>query len=145
MPVKVLFLCTGNSCRSQMAEGLLRHYAGENVEVWSAGTEPEPVSRYAIRAMREIGIDISKQRSKSLESLAGREFDYVISVCDQARQSCPTYCGTGRTLHWSIPDPASFNGDVQETMLVFRNVRDGLDKRIREFVTEIQSPQRPRI
>jgi arsenate reductase len=140
--VKVLFLCTGNSCRSQMAEGLLRNLAADKAEVWSAGTEPKPVHPLAVTAMQEIGIDISSQRSKSLEQLGGRDFDWLITVCDQARQSCPTFHGASRrTLHWNIPDPAAFHGNREESMKVFRSVRDELASRIRKFSGEIRGNQ----
>lgn len=135
--MKVLFLCTGNSCRSQMAEGLFRNLIGDKAEVWSAGTDPKPVHPLAIQAMQEIGIDISAQRSKSVRQLAGRDFDWVVTVCDQARQSCPTFPGAMHMHHWNLPDPAAFHGDPEEKMKVFRGVRDDLAKRIRLLAGEL--------
>ncbi|MBI4463091.1 MAG: arsenate reductase ArsC [Acidobacteria bacterium] len=137
LPAKVLFVCTGNSCRSQMAEGLLRHLAGRFIEVASAGTNPKPIHPDAIRCMQEIGIDISTQRSKSLEPFLGQSFDYVITVCDRAKQSCPVLPGAAETLHWSLPDPAEARGTDEERMTGFRQVREDLASRIRQLVQEI--------
>jgi arsenate reductase (thioredoxin) len=106
----VLILCTGNSARSQMAEGLLRHDAGDRFEVWSAGTKPSQLRAEAIAAMREVGIDISGQRSKSVDEFAGRAFDYVITVCENAKETCPILPGTTKRIHWSIEDPAAARG-----------------------------------
>ncbi len=130
----VLFLCTGNSARSQMAEGLLRHWAGDRFEVFSAGTHPSRVRSEAIAVMRELGVDISAHRSKSLEEFLGRPFDYVITVCDQARQSCPVFPGPARRIHWSLEDPAAAPGSEAERLAVFRAVRDRLGEHIREFL-----------
>ncbi|MBI3933624.1 MAG: arsenate reductase ArsC [Acidobacteria bacterium] len=135
--MKVLFLCTGNSCRSQMAEGLLRWLGGSVVEVASAGTDPQPVHPHAIRAMREIGLDISRQKSKSMEPFLGRPFDYVITLCDSARETCPVFPGTGKMLHWSLPDPATASGSEEERMPVFRSVREELAAQIDELLAEI--------
>jgi thioredoxin type arsenate reductase len=137
-PLKVLFLCTGNSCRSQMAEGLLRNFSGGSVEAWSAGTHPKAIHPYAVRAMQEIGIDISSQRSKSLESLRELEFDWVITVCDQARQSCPVLPGALKTLHWDVRDPAAAEGSDEERITAFRSVREDLCERIRLLLLEMQ-------
>src|SRR5437660_6194547 len=108
---KVLILCTGNSARSQMAEGLLRNDAGDRFEIDSAGVEPSRVRPEAIEAMREIGIDISGHRSKSLDEFKGWEFDYVITVCDNANQRCPVFPGQTKHIHWSFEDPAAVQGD----------------------------------
>lgn len=131
--MRVLILCTGNSARSQMAEGLLRHDAGDSVQVFSAGTKPSHVRPEAIAAMLEIGIDISHQRSKSVEEFAGQEFDCVITVCDNARESCPVYPARTQRIHWSVEDPAAVSGAENERMAAFRHVRDELRTRLRDF------------
>ena len=130
MSERVLILCTGNSARSQMAEGLLRAMAGERFQVASAGVAPSSVRPEAIEVMREIGIDISKHRSKSVDEFTGERFDYVITVCDNAREHCPVFPGDAKLIHWSFDDPA-VTGD--ET--VFRRVRDEIKERLREFMT----------
>jgi arsenate reductase len=130
---KVLILCTGNSARSQMAEGLLRNDAGDRFEVQSAGVEPSRVRPEAIEAMREIGIDISGHRSKSLDEFKGREFDYVITVCDNANQRCPVFPGQTKRIHWSLEDPAAVPGDETARLAEFRRVRDQIRERLREF------------
>lgn len=135
---KVLFLCTANSARSQMAEGLLRHMAGDRFEVASAGTHPSLVRPEAIAVMRELGVDISGHRSKSLDEFRDQSFDFVITVCDQARQSCPVFPGAPRQIHWSLEDPAAAAGGDEERLAVFRRVRDELRERIRAFLTEQQ-------
>ena len=130
-PVRVLFLCTGNSCRSQMAEGLLRRVVPPAVvEVASAGTNPKPVHPDAVRIMRESLLDISRQRSKSLDLFRGQEFDYVITLCDEAQEACPTFPGAARRLHWSLPDPAAAEGAEEERLAAFRAVRNDLATRI---------------
>ncbi len=137
MPTKrVLFLCTGNSCRSQMAEGLLRHSASEPIEAASAGTNPAGLNAQAVAAMAEVGIDISAQESKHVHSLIGESFDDVITVCDNARDSCPVFPGETRQLHWSFEDPARAEGTDEERMAVFRRVRDEITARIREFLAD---------
>ena len=129
--IRVLFLCAGNSCRSQMAEGLLRRLVPPGVgEVVSAGTAPKPVHGDAIRILAEIGIDISAQRSKPLEEFLGQEFDYAITLCDEAQQTCPAFPGAARRLHWSLPDPAAAQGTDRERMAAFRTVRNELAARI---------------
>ncbi|MBV9242305.1 MAG: arsenate reductase ArsC, partial [Acidobacteria bacterium] len=124
MKKRVLFLCTGNSARSQMAEGLLRHMAGDRFDVYSAGVEPSRVRPEAIAAMDEIGIDISGQQSKSVDEFTGKQFDYVITVCDNARQNCPVFPGNAVRIHWSFNDPASVEGNEKERNAAFRQVRD---------------------
>jgi arsenate reductase len=132
----VLFLCTHNSARSQMAEGLLRHFAGERFEVMSAGTEATHARPLAVRAMDELGIDISGQDSKTLERYLGQPFDYVITVCDKANEACPFLPGARQRLHWSLPDPAAAEGTEEERLEVFRLVRDRLRDHIEgELVT----------
>ncbi len=123
---RVLFLCTHNSARSQMAEGLLRHLAGDRFEAHSAGTEATHVRPLAIRAMKEIGVDISGQESKTLERYLGEPFDYVITVCDDADEACPFFPGAKERLHWSLPDPAAAEGTEDDRLEVFRSVRDRL-------------------
>ncbi|MGA9993835.1 MAG: arsenate reductase ArsC [Pyrinomonadaceae bacterium] len=131
---RVLILCTGNSARSQMAEGLLRHFAGALFEVWSAGVEQSFVRPQAIEAMREIGIDIRSHRSKSVDEFTGQEFDYVITVCDNARERCPVFPSQTRRIHWSFDDPAAAQGDEAARLAVFRRVRDEIAARLHEFV-----------
>ena len=128
---RVLVLCTGNSARSQMAEGLLRHDAGDRFDVFSAGVEPTAVRPLAVAAMREVGIDISEQRSKSIAEFADQKFDYVITVCDNANQQCPMFPGKAERIHWSIEDPAEAAGDEQAKLGVFRRVRDTLRARLK--------------
>ena len=130
---KVLILCTGNSARSQMAEGLLRHIAGDRFEVESAGTVASFVRPQAIAVMNEIGIDISTHRSKCLDEFLDKSFDYVITVCDIANQTCPTFPGNADRIHWSFEDPAEFKGTDEETLVVFRAVRGQIQQRICEF------------
>jgi arsenate reductase (thioredoxin) len=130
---RVLILCTGNSARSQMAEGLLRHDAGARFEVESAGTRPSAVRPEAIAAMRELGIDISAHRSKSVEVFAGQRFDDVLTVCDHARETCPVFFGAARRLHHSFEDPAALDGSEAERLAAFRRVRDELRAWLREF------------
>ena len=132
---RVLILCTGNSARSQMAEGLLRHDGGARFEVESAGVSPTGVRAEAVAAMRELGIDIAGQRSKSVEEFVGQSFDYVITVCDNAREQCPVFPGSTRRVHWSFDDPAAARGDEPARLSVFRRVRDEIRARLREFVS----------
>jgi arsenate reductase len=129
---RVLFVCTNNSARSQMAEGLLRHLHGDRYEVESAGTEPTEVNPLAIRAMAERGVDISSQRSKSLNELRGREFDLVVTVCDRAKEACPFFPGGGERVHQSFPDPAAAAGSEEERLCAFRDVRDAIEAWIEE-------------
>src|SRR5208283_3771057 len=123
---RVLILCTGNSARSQMAEGLLRHDAGERFEVSSAGTRPSQVRPEAIAVMYELGIDISGHRSKSVEEFSGQSFDYVLTVCDNAKESCPVFPGKSVTIHRSFEDPAALQGSEEQRLALFRRVRDEL-------------------
>ncbi len=132
---RVLFLCTHNSARSQMAEGLLRYLAGDRFEVTSAGTEATSVRPEAVAAMADLGIDISGQESKTLERYLGEPFDYVITVCDDANEACPVLPGAKSRLHWSFRDPSQATGTDEERLEVFRTVRDELRERIeRELV-----------
>ena len=132
----VLFLCTGNSCRSQMAEAFLREIAGDGFEVASAGTNPVRVNPLAVRVMAEAAIDISDQYAKSVDEMAGRHFDYVITVCDRAREVCPVFPGDAKKLHWSFDDPAEATGTEEQQVSVFRRVRDEIAKRVRDFVSQ---------
>jgi arsenate reductase (thioredoxin) len=135
---RVLILCTGNSARSQMAEGLLRHDAGDRFEVFSAGTKPSQVRPEAIAVMREVGIDISGHRSKSADEFAGQAFDYVLTVCDNAKESCPIFPGGTMTLHQSFEDPASLQCSEKERLAVFRRVRDELRQYLAAFPTSVK-------
>ena len=130
---KVLILCTGNSARSQMAEGLLRHDAGDRFMVESAGTTPSQVRPEAITVMQELGIDISGHRSKSVEDFTGREFDYVLTVCDNAKESCPVFPGHANRLHCNFEDPAGAGGSEAAKLAVFRRVRDEIRDYLRGF------------
>jgi arsenate reductase (thioredoxin) len=129
---RVLFLCTHNSARSQMAEGLLRHLSGGRVEAHSAGTEATRVRPLAARAMAELGIDISVQQSKTLGRYLGEPFDAVITVCDDANDACPAFPGGKRRLHWSFPDPSKAAGSEEEQLAVYRSTRDAIRRRIEE-------------
>lgn len=111
-PVRVLFLCTHNSARSQMAEGIMRHLGGRRVEVFSAGNEPSTVHPYALEVLAEMGIDISGQHSKHLNEFLGQSFDFIITVCDRVRESCPVFPGDPEHIHWSFPDPVEVQGDA---------------------------------
>ena len=129
---RILFLCTHNSARSQMAEGLLRHLAGDRFEAMSAGTEATHVRPLAVRAMEEIGIDISGQESKTLARYLHEAFDYVITVCDDANEACPFFPGAAKRLHWSVEDPSKAEGLEEERLSVFRSVRDRIRERIED-------------
>jgi arsenate reductase len=130
---RVLILCTGNSARSQMAEGLLRSFGGGRFEVESAGTRPGSVRPEAVEVMRELGIDISAQRSKSVDEFEGQEFDTVITVCDNARENCPVFPARTERVHWGFDDPAAVEGDEAARLAVFRRVRDEIDARLRAW------------
>lgn len=134
--MRVLILCTGNSARSQMAEGLLRDMAGSKFVVESAGTVASFVRPQAIAAMNEIGIDISGHRSKSVGEFIGQPFDYVITVCDNANESCPVFPGNTERIHWSFDDPAEAKGTDEDKLAKFRSVRDQIRERLLEFVKE---------
>jgi arsenate reductase len=125
---RVLFVCTGNRARSQMAEGLLRHLAGDRFEAYSAGTQPSGLASATVEVMQEIGIDVSGHRSKHVDEFVGEEFDYVITVCDHAAQVCPTFPGASRRIHWSVRDPFDRQG--------FRDARDDLRARIERFLAD---------
>jgi arsenate reductase (thioredoxin) len=131
---KVLFLCTGNSCRSQMAEGFLRTVAGDQFEAHSAGTKPSVVNPVAIEVMRELGIDVSGQRSKNVVDYVGTHFQYVITVCDNAKEQCPIFPGPSIREHWPFDDPADATGSREEKLAVFRRVRDEIAEKVKGFV-----------
>ena len=134
MTKRVLFFCTGNSARSQMAEGLLRSFGGDRFEVLSAGTRPSLVRPEAIAVMSELGIDLSGHRSKHVREFDGQHFDYVITVCEHANESCPIFPGDTERIHWSVPDPAAVEGGETERLAAFRRVRDSLAETLRVFV-----------
>ena len=134
MKERVLILCTGNSARSQMAEGLLRSLAGDRFDVFSAGTKPSTVNPLAIEVMQERGIDISGHCSKHLQEYLGQPFDYVVTVCDNAAESCPVFPGKAQRIHWSFPDPAAEQGPHAERLAIFRTVRDDIEARLSGWV-----------
>ena len=136
---RVLFLCTGNSARSQMAEGLLRHLAGDKFEVFSAGVRPTQLNPLAIKVMSEIGIDISKQKSKSIKEFFGQQFDYVITVCDNAKQTCPAFPGKYGKIHWKLEDPAEVQGSEEDKTKFFREIRNKIDNKIKKFLMKDKS------
>lgn len=139
---KVLFLCTGNSARSQMAEGYLRKVAGGEFEALSGGLEPKGLNPLAVEVMDEIGIDISHQKSKDVVTLLGQYIPYVVTVCDNAKQHCPIFPRTFKYLHWSIDDPAAATGIHEEKLAVFRRVRDEIATYIEhEFVAPLVEKQ----
>jgi arsenate reductase (thioredoxin) len=136
---RILILCTGNSARSQMAEGLFRDEADDTFEVYSAGTRPSHVRPEAIAVMREIGIDISGHRSKSVSEFEGQEFESVITVCDNARESCPVFPGKTQRLHWPFEDPAAVEGSEETRTDAFRGIRDLIHSRIMVYLGEGKS------
>jgi arsenate reductase (thioredoxin) len=133
-PIRVLFVCTGNSCRSIMAEALLRQIGGADFDVHSAGTDPKGLNPRTMRLLADARIDASWARSKSVSEYLGQAFDYVITVCDQARQVCPVFPGSHESLHWSYEDPAEATGSEEEIMAVYRSVFTQLGERIHQFV-----------
>ena len=132
--LRVLFVCTGNSTRSVMAEALLRQHGGGAFEVHSAGTEPAGINPLTLRTLADAGVDASWARSRSVTEFVGQPFDYVITVCDQARQSCPVFPGVHESLHWGYEDPAAAEGTDEERLAVFRSVFCQLEERIAQFV-----------
>ncbi|HEX9974898.1 MAG TPA: arsenate reductase ArsC [bacterium] len=131
---KILVLCTGNSCRSQMAEGYFRHLAGDRFEVTSAGLEPSVVNPRAIQVMKEDGVDISSHTSKDVDQFIRQKFDYIITVCDNAKEHCPFFPGQAERIHWSFEDPAAATGAETEILAEFRKVRDQIRERIKKFL-----------
>ena len=127
---KVLFLCTGNSARSQMAEGLLRWHGGRYFDAFSAGLEPKGINPYTIRVMQEIGYEMESHRSKNLSEYLGEHFSYLITVCNHADEKCPVFPGMGQRLHWGFEDPATFAGTDEEILAKFREIRNQIDNTI---------------
>ncbi len=140
---RVLFLCTGNSARSQMAEAFLRHYGGDRFEVYSAGLEPKGIHPLTIQAMNEIGFLMKEHSSKGVNVYLGKVLvQYRITVCDQAEQNCPTmWPGVNQRLHWSFEDPAAFEGSAEERLAKFREVRDQIEQKVRDWVAEQETTQ----
>ena len=136
---KILFLCTGNSCRSQMGEGFMRQMAGNKFEVFSAGVEPTQLNPYAIKVMAEAGIDISFHKSKSVDEFLEQEFDYVITVCNHAKQICPVFPGQYERIHWDIEDPVHAEGSEQEKLAFFRKIRDEIKEKCLEFLNKLNN------
>jgi len=139
---RVLFLCTGNSCRSQMAEAFLRTYASQYFKAYSAGLEPKPINPYTIQVMEEIGFDLSGQTSKNVSVYLGKVlFKYLITVCDEAEKNCPsTWPGINTRLHWSFEDPAKFEGSIEGKMAKFREVREQIQAKISTWLEEQNIP-----
>lgn len=137
--MKVLFLCTGNSCRSQMAEGWLRHLGGSRFEALSAGTAPQEVNPLAVKVMAEAGVDISSQRSKSVDEFLGVDLDLLVTVCGGAKESCPFFLGkVEERRHWPFDDPAAARGTEEEVLAVFRRVRDEIRLSVKALVEEFK-------
>jgi arsenate reductase (thioredoxin) len=134
-PISVLFVCTGNSARSIMAETLLRHHGGDRFVVSSAGTEPRGINPLTLRVLADAGIDATGVRSTSVNEYLGQEFDYVVTVCDEARQVCPVFPGVHESLHWGYEDPAEAEGTEEERLAVFRRVFIQIGERVRQFAT----------
>jgi arsenate reductase (thioredoxin) len=137
-PIRVLFVCTGNSARSVMAEALLRHHGGDRFDVHSAGTEPNGLNPLTLRVLAEARVDASFARSKSTDEFLGQSFDYVVTVCDQARQSCPVFPGVHESLHWGYEDPAAATGTDDERLIVFRRVFTQISERVLQFALVTQ-------
>ena len=139
MKQRVLFLCTHNSCRSQMAEGLINHYLGDRFQVFSAGTEATRVSPLAIQVLAELGIDISGHRSKTLDEFAGQQFNYVITLCGDANEQCPIFFGDVQRVHIGFDDPSRLIGTPEEVLPEFRRVRDEIRKKLTDYLTGVRS------
>jgi arsenate reductase (thioredoxin) len=131
---KILVLCTGNSCRSQMAEGWIRYYSGDAANVWSAGIESHGLNTYAVKSMMDAVIDISKQQSKTIEELPDIEFDFIITLCDEAKEKCPVFSGGGEYIHRSFTNPLLASGTEEEKMVVFNSIRDEIEDFVFDFV-----------
>ena len=141
MKARLLFLCTGNSARSQMAEGWLRHLAGDRFEVCSAGTHPVGLNQGSVEAMAEVGIDIAHHRSKHMSEFLSQPFDHVITVCDRAKESCPMWPGSTHIVHWNFDDPAATTDSEEARRQIFRRVRDEIVIRVRIFLMQDAKPQ----
>ena len=131
---RILFLCTGNSCRSQMAEGFLRHLCGDKFEVYSAGVDPTLINQLSVKVMNEVGIDISGQRSKYAAEFLNQRFDYIVTVCDNAKQTCPNFPGVHEKIHWNLKDPAQAHGSDDDKIVFFRKIRDEIKQKIENFI-----------
>lgn len=142
--MRILFVCTGNSARSQMAEAWLRHLSQGAVEAQSAGTSPKGLHPAAVQVMAERGISLEGHRSKDVSELEGQRFDWVITTCDRARQSCPVF-PHARTLHWDLPDPAEVHGTEEEVLEAFRRTRDELEARVRGLLQQLQGSEAPEL
>lgn len=136
MKKKVLFLCTANSCRSQMAEGIANHFWGDQIAAFSAGTQASFVNSAAVEVMKEIGVDISTHRSKNLSEFDGQNFDYVITLCGSANETCPLYIGGTKKTHIGFDDPAKAQGTKQDILREFRRVRDGMNERLKQYFSQ---------
>jgi protein-tyrosine-phosphatase/DNA-binding transcriptional ArsR family regulator len=141
-PIRILFLCTHNSARSQMAEGLFRKIAGDQVDVFSAGSEPTSIHSLAIKIMSQIGIDLTKQRSKHLSEFIGQYFDYIVTVCDRVREVCPIFPGDPEQIHWSFPDPVAIEGSLQTKEKAFADTANQLTTRIKYLLLMIERTQK---
>ena len=135
--MRILFLCTGNSARSQMAEGLARHLLGDEHEIHSAGTSPVDVNPFAVQVLAESGIDISGQRAKGLDEIPGTA-EIMITLCSHAAETCPTYPGAASVEHWNLPDPAATWGSAEEIRNEFRRIRDEIDKRMQRLARQLK-------
>jgi arsenate reductase (thioredoxin) len=133
-PIRVLFVCTQNSARSQIAEALLAHYGGEDFEVHSAGTEATRVNPHAVRVLGDLGIDWSGARSKTIDEFLDERFDYVITVCDRAKATCPVFPGSANSLHWGLDDPSEIEGTEEEKLAAFRATQMEVSARLRPFI-----------
>lgn len=140
MTPRVLILCTHNSARSQMAEGLLRHLVGNAMDIHSAGSAPSHVHPLALQAMAARGLDISHHRSKHLDEFRNEPLDYVITVCDSAAESCPLFPGPAQRLHWSFPDPSAATGSEAERLATFITIRDAIEQRLQAWLAESGQP-----
>jgi len=139
---RVLFLCTGNSARSQMAEAFLRKYGGDQFEVHSAGLDPTVINPYTVKVLEEIGIDTSDQYAKSLETYLGKvHFSYLITVCSNAEERCPIFPGMGTRIHWPFEDPAAFQGTDEEKTEKFREIRNQIEEKIKDWIAELKQEQ----
>lgn len=136
--MKILIICTGNSCRSQMAEGFFKH-CKKNWGIFSAGISPKGLNEFAVKVMMERDINISNQTSDSIDKYYNENFDFVITVCDKAKESCPVFPNTNKTLHWSFPDPAEAQGTIEEKLIEFREVRNLIEEKIVEFLKDFKT------
>lgn len=144
-PIRVLFVCTHNSARSQIAEALLRHYGGDDFEAYSAGTEATGVNPFAVRVLGDLGIDWSGARSKTIDEFLDQRFDYVITVCDRAKATCPVFPGSDNTLHWGLDDPSGIEGTDDEKLAAFRQTQMEISARLRPFIEiALRAAGRPR-